>query len=238
MRGDNPLRPQDLNDGQKLWVQEVFYTLQGEGPFSGQPAVFVRLAGCNLSCFWCDTEFESSDWRPELIELIAAIEKVRPPFCQLIVLTGGEPFRQNIGPLVESLLALSDKLVVQIETNGTLYVDLPDSSRIHIVCSPKTSTLNQRLLPKISSYKYLIAAGQYDSGDGLPIESTQKAGESVRIARPSDVAVSGSAAAVFVMPIDTGSIDGTSANTQAAVKVALDFGYRLTLQTHKITGIP
>lgn len=239
MRGDNPLRPQELSDGQKLWVQEVFYTLQGEGPFSGQPAVFVRLAGCNLSCFWCDTEFESSDWRPQLPELMTAIEKVRPPFCQLIVLTGGEPFRQNIGPLVESLLALSDKLIVQIETNGTLYVDLPDSNRIHIVCSPKTSVLNKRLVPKISSYKYLIAAGQYDNGDGLPIESTQKAGETMRIARPAQALLAdGGEPSVFVMPIDSDSVAGSYANTQAAVKVALDFGYRLTLQTHKITGIP
>ena len=237
MRGDNPLRPQELKGGQKLWVQEVFYTLQGEGPFSGQPAVFVRLAGCNLSCFWCDTEFESSTWRPELTELIDAIEKVRPPFCQLIVITGGEPFRQNIGPLVERLLALTDKIMVQIETNGTLYLDLPDSSRLHIVCSPKTSALNQRLLPKISSYKYLIAAGQYDSEDGLPIESTQKAGERVRIARPAEFQ-HGNTAAVFVMPIDSTSIEENYANTQAAVKVALEFGYRLTLQTHKITGIP
>ena len=45
MRGDNPLRPQDLSDGQRLWVQEVFYTLQGEGPFAGQPAVLLVLAG-------------------------------------------------------------------------------------------------------------------------------------------------------------------------------------------------
>lgn len=237
MRGENPLRPQDLTDGQRLWVQEVFYTLQGEGPFAGQPAVFVRLAGCNLSCFWCDTEFESSTWRPDLTELIAAVEKVRPPFCQLIVLTGGEPFRQNIAPLLEKMLSLSDQLVVQIETNGTLYVELPESKRIHIVCSPKTATLNQRLLPKINSYKYLIAAGQYDSADGLPIESTQRAGEITRIARPP-ADFQDPSLGIFVMPIDAGCADASSANTQAAVKVALDFGYRLTLQTHKITGIP
>ena len=235
MRGDNPLRPQELTDGH-LWVQEVFYTLQGEGPFAGQPAVFVRLAGCNLSCFWCDTEFESSTWRPELSELVTAIEAVRPEFCQLVVLTGGEPFRQNIRPLVESLLTLSANLVVQIETNGTLFVDLPESDRLHIVCSPKTTALNQRILPRISSYKYLIAAGQYDKADGLPIESTQKSGEIARIARPQ--AVNNALPQVFVMPIDSGTAAGNQANTAAAVKVALDFGYRLTLQTHKITGIP
>ena len=66
MFGTNPSRKQVLDDGQELWVQEVFYTLQGEGPFSGQPALFIRLAGCNLRCFWCDTEFESSTWRPGL----------------------------------------------------------------------------------------------------------------------------------------------------------------------------
>ncbi|CAN5221890.1 7-carboxy-7-deazaguanine synthase QueE [soil metagenome] len=236
MRGDNPLRPQELTDGQKLWVQEVFYTLQGEGPFAGQPAVFVRLAGCNLSCFWCDTEFESSTWRPSLPELVAAIEAVRPSFCQLIVLTGGEPFRQNIGPLVTSLLEISENLVVQIETNGTLYVELPDSDRIHIVCSPKTTALNQSILPKITSYKYLIAEGQYDNADGLPMESTQKPGVVARIARPYPDRMT--ASQVFVMPIDSGTAAGNQANTAAAVKVALDFGYRLTLQTHKITGIP
>ncbi len=236
MRGDNPLRPQELT-ADHLWVQEVFYTLQGEGPFAGQPAVFVRLAGCNLSCFWCDTEFESSTWRPDLDELIAAVEKVRPEFCQLIVLTGGEPFRQNIKPFIERALALTEELIVQIETNGTLYVELPESERIHIVCSPKTTSLNQRLVPKISSYKYLIADGQYDSLDGLPIESTQKAGVVARIARPQ-AGLQGQIPQVFVMPIDATAAAVSQANTQAAVKVALEFGYRLTLQTHKITGIP
>src|SRR5580658_3582582 len=104
MRQATPIRQQELTDGQSLWVQEVFYTLQGEGPFSGVPAVFVRLAGCNLACFWCDTDFESSTWRPTFDELLANIEEKRPAICNLIVITGGEPFRQNIRPLVCHLL--------------------------------------------------------------------------------------------------------------------------------------
>ena len=61
MFGGNVARKQVLDDGQQLWVQEVFYTLQGEGPWTGHPSIFVRLAGCNLKCFWCDTDFESSN---------------------------------------------------------------------------------------------------------------------------------------------------------------------------------
>lgn len=230
MKGSNPLRPQELSDGQRLWVQEVFYTLQGEGPFSGQPAVFVRLAGCNLACYWCDTEFESSTWRPALTELLEAVKAAKTPFCDLVVLTGGEPFRQNIRPLLDELLALGMR--VQIETNGTLWIDIPESDRIHIVCSPKTSTLNQKLVRRINSYKYLVAAGQVDS-DGLPGESTQKVGVIARVARPP----AGSGAEVFVMPIDASDASVNEANLQATVSSALNFGYRLTLQTHKLTGI-
>ena len=123
MKGINTARPQELNDGQSLWVQDVFYTLQGEGLFSGQPAIFVRLAGCNLRCCFCDTDFESSFWVPALYELLDKIAELRPKFCNLIVLTGGEPFRQNIAPFTRHLLDLG--LTVLIETNGTLWVDLP-----------------------------------------------------------------------------------------------------------------
>ncbi len=230
MFGDNPARPQELGDGQSLWVQEVFYTLQGEGPFTGHPAVFVRVAGCNLSCYWCDTEFESSTWYPSLDQLLEKIAEVRPEFCHLIVITGGEPFRQNIGPLVQNLLM--QKLRVQIETNGTLWVDLPRSARLHIVCSPKTPVLNKKLLSRISSYKYIIAADQFVEEDGLPAFSTQSRDVPQRIARP----VPGSD--VYVLPMDIYDPEQNARNTQACVAAALKYGYRLTLQSHKVVGVP
>ena len=229
MFGDNPNRPQELGDGQSLWVQEVFYTLQGEGPFSGQTAIFVRLAGCNLSCFWCDTEFESSTWKPNLADLMAKIAELRPATCDLIVLTGGEPFRQNIAPLIESLLAQG--LRVQIETNGTLFVDLPVSDNLHIVCSPKTARLHPDLVERIDSYKYVLAAGGTDEGDGLPKTSTQKKDQSERLARPQ------AGALVYVLPLDSYDQAVNAANRQTCVDVALKYGYRLTLQTHKIIGV-
>ncbi len=229
MHGKNPVRPQELNDGMSLWVQSVFYTLQGEGPFIGTPALFVRLAGCNLQCYWCDTDFESSTWRPDLTELLERIDSQMPEHCQLVVITGGEPFRQNIAPLVATLLKRG--LTIQIETNGTLWVELPESPNLHIVCSPKTSFLHEQLLPRITSFKYVLDATSIDPTDGLPNASTQKTGTETRIARPPNQSN------VFVMPLDTGKSAENESNRQACVEVAMRHGYRLTLQSHKLLNI-
>jgi organic radical activating enzyme len=229
MRGKNPTRSQDLGTGLELWVQEVFYTLQGEGPFSGQPSVFVRLAGCNLKCYWCDTDFESSTWKPSLEELLARVNEIRPEHCRLIVLTGGEPFRQNIKPLIESFLA--QNLSIQIETNGTLWVDVPEHPNLYIVCSPKTPALNAQIVPRITSYKYVLAVDCIDPVDGLPTASTQMAGAAQRIARPRP------GADVYVMPLDEFSEEKNKENRRCCVDTAKSFGYKLTLQTHKILGI-
>ena len=59
MFGNNPIRKPESGDGSHLQVQEIFPTVQGEGPNTGVPSVFVRLGGCNLACDFCDTEFES-----------------------------------------------------------------------------------------------------------------------------------------------------------------------------------
>lgn len=154
MLGKNPVRAQELTEGQSLWIQSVFYTLQGEGPFIGKPALFIRLAGCNLKCYWCDTDFESSQWQPTLAELMDRVAKEKPDHCKFIVITGGEPFRQNIAPLVEQLLQYG--MTVQIETNGTLWVDLPEHQNLHIVCSPKSSYIHEKLLPRITTFKYVL----------------------------------------------------------------------------------
>ncbi len=230
MFGGNPARAQETGDGTRLWIQEVFYTLQGEGPFAGDPAVFVRTAGCNIRCFWCDTDFESSTWHPDLPALIEAIEAARPAHCDLIVLTGGEPFRQTIAPLVHQLLARG--LRVQIETNGTLWVPLAIDDRLTIVCSPKTKQLHDAILPRITAYKYVLAADEIDPGDGLPMLSTQKAGQPARLFRPPPHA------RVFVMPRDDGDPVANGAHRATAAAVAMRHGYRLCLQLHKLLDLP
>jgi 7-carboxy-7-deazaguanine synthase len=227
--GNNVARKQVIGDGQQLWVQEVFYTLQGEGPLTGQPSVFVRLAGCNLKCFWCDTDFESSTWQPSLQELLEGIAAVRPACADLIVLTGGEPFRQNIEPLVSSLL--DRNLRVQIETSGSLWVDLPEDPRLSIVCSPKTKNLHPKIIPRITAFKYVVAQDGIDPGDGLPNASTQKRDFATRLFRPP------AGAAVFVMPRDDGDEERNILNRRTCTSVALKYGYSLSLQTHKLLGL-
>jgi 7-carboxy-7-deazaguanine synthase len=229
MYGNNPMRPQEDGDGQQLWVQEVFYTLQGEATFAGQPAVFVRLGGCNLHCYWCDTDFESSTYRPTLDELVANVESVRPPVCDLIVITGGEPMRQNIIPFIQRLL---DKgLRIQIETSGSLNLALPEDPRLFVLCSPKTTKLHPGIAPRVSAFKYVVASGEVDPEDGLPIMSTQKRDMPARIARPPQ------GARVYVMPRDDQDPDRNRANMKECARIAMTFGYTLTLQTHKLLGI-
>lgn len=229
MLGKNPVRPQEISDGESLWIQSVFYTLQGEGPFIGKPALFVRLAGCNLKCFWCDTDFESSVWHPTLDELFERIESERPKHCQLVVITGGEPFRQNIAPLVERILKMG--LSVQIETNGTLWVELPDHPNLHIVCSPKSSFIHEKLLPRVTTFKYVLESDGVSLEDGLPNKSTQKVGTETTIARPP------AGSDIYVMPLDAGEEKLNEANRRTCVDVAMRFGYRLTLQSHKLLNI-
>jgi 7-carboxy-7-deazaguanine synthase len=228
MFGANPARPQELS-GSTLWVQEVFYTLQGEGPFAGEPALFVRLAGCNLRCHWCDTEFESSTQRSTLSELLAEIAGKRPALCQLAVITGGEPLRQNIAPLVQALL--SQGLRVQLETSGSLWLELPLDPKLTIVCSPKTGKLHPLLEARVDVYKYVLAADEIDAHDGLPTASTQSRRALCRIARPRP------GARVYVMPRDDRDAARNRANLSACTETALKFGYSLTLQNHKLLGL-
>lgn len=240
MLGTNQILKQEKGDGQSLWVQEVFATIQGEGPFTGMPAVFVRLAGCNLRCFWCDTDFESSNWRPTLAELDTAIGTARSQIKSgLIVLTGGEPLRQNIVPLLRHLI-IERRLHVQIETAGTLWLpELTELCQLHadslsIICSPKTGEINQHLIPHITAWKYIIRHGETDAEDGLPVSSTQTFGAGQRLARPTD-----NRASIYVQPLDEGgNRQGNFRNLQQAADVAMRFGYRLSVQIHKIAGLP
>ena len=94
-------------------INEMFYSLQGEGYHVGTPAVFIRFAGCNLACPFCDTQHQHGT-RKTLDEIVdfAARHKAR-----LVVLTGGEPALQVDAALVEELHAIGK--YVAIETNGT-----------------------------------------------------------------------------------------------------------------------
>lgn len=235
MFGNNPIRKQDLSSPSHLWIQEVFPTIQGEGPFAGQPAIFVRLGGCNLKCFWCDTDFESSTWHPHIDELISAITHAEE-HCKtdLVVLTGGEPFRQDISKLVHELKGLMYR--VQIETNGIAWIEdferyLIDG-RCSIVVSPKTGKIHDKIRQYADAWKYIVSFDDTDKDDGLPILSTQRKEKSMHIARPNDNSI------VYVQPLDSYDDDENKQNEKHAIKLVKKYGYRLSYQIHKHLGLP
>jgi 7-carboxy-7-deazaguanine synthase len=115
---------------QRLHINEIFYSIQGESTHAGRPCVFVRLTGCNLRCKWCDTEYAFYEGRrmpvAEVAEILLAYG------CNLIEVTGGEPLLQEgVYPLTEALLAAGK--TVMIETSGASDVARLDSRVIKIM---------------------------------------------------------------------------------------------------------
>lgn len=225
-------KPDRRADG-SLDVHSVFLTIQGEGPLAGTPAVFVRLAGCDLACKFCDTEYTRGRRRMTPAEVEKEINRAAGRSWQgLVVLTGGEPFRQSCGPLLDRLCS-GGGLSVQVETNGSLWdgtIRDVDDFHVSVVCSPKVPKVHPNLIPLISAWKYIIAAGEVDPDDGLPMRVL---GENHRPARPRCTIRE----AVYVQPQDDKDPGRNAANARAAVESCLRFGYRLSVQTHKYLGL-
>lgn len=217
----------------KLLVKEIFKTIQGEGPFAGFPAVFIRLGSCNLSCPRCDTDFTSGAKFMETEEVFAhvqelAIKNGRVDFFNLAVITGGEPLTHKIAKLVQSLQA--DNFIVQIETNGTRDADTLEG--VSIVCSPKLEKVHHRLVDRVDAWKYLIRAGHV-SEDGLPSECF--GGTKGKVARPPKGTLADS---IYLQPVDEGNPVLNKGNLQACIDSCMKHGYRLCVQLHKIVGLP
>jgi organic radical activating enzyme len=236
-------------DGDLLVVGEPFYTLQGEGPQAGWPAIFVRLAKCNLRCFFCDTSFEegNSYCLDTLVEQVGTMASEHK--CGLVVLTGGEPLLQNVVPFIRKMNFIN--IAVAIETAGTVFVEgldrlfrpghLDNFEDNLIVCSPKTPNINARLRPLIGAFKYIIRdypIGAFKHGvsiDGLPVLSTQKDGLLSLIFRQDE-------ACLHPMPIYLQAMDerdsiATARNVKLTARLCLEHGYRNSMQTHKLLGL-
>jgi 7-carboxy-7-deazaguanine synthase len=123
-----------------MQLSEIFYSIQGEGTWSGTPAVFVRLAGCNLACDFCDTDYSLKFLAP--VEEVVTMVRAEGGDCPMVILTGGEPLAQADTPaLIDALRR--DGRRVHIESNGTIYTELPDD--VWLCVSPK-----ERVDPKMA----------------------------------------------------------------------------------------
>jgi len=134
----------------KLKVVEIFYSIQGEGANTGMPAIFIRLSGCNLKCWYCDTEWHKYTEMsiPEILDNIQQFP------CKNIIWTGGEPTLQ----LTDEILIHFEGYFHCIETNGTNPVP---SGIDYISCSPKVSpaTLKKNFI-FIDELRFPLAKGE------------------------------------------------------------------------------
>jgi len=139
---------------------------------------------------------------------------------KLVVITGGEPLRQNIAPLCEALLA--DGFRVQIETNGTLYQELPEE--VDIVCSPKNTgagyfPIRADLLSRLQALKFIISKSD------------------AKYNHVGDVGQAKYGTPVYVQPMDEYDEVHNAENRAYAMELAVRNGYIFSLQLHKILGI-
>jgi 7-carboxy-7-deazaguanine synthase len=219
------LRP-EYGEGKILKVTSIFGTFQGEGPYTGYPSLFIRLSGCNLACSFCDTEFDAYE-EMAVEEIIRRAYEAFQNFAEkeiadvkpLVVITGGEPMRQNISFLCKEFIEMGH--MVQVESNGTLICpDLP--KEVQIVCSPKVSNgkyhkIRSDVMQQVIAIKFIVSASQNEYSN------------------LSDVGQNG--IRVYVQPMDEYDPQKNAANLKLAMQLALQNNAILSLQTHKVIGI-
>jgi 7-carboxy-7-deazaguanine synthase (Cx14CxxC type) len=208
-------------------VKEIFLTLQGEGVHTGRRAVFLRFAGCNLwtgreedrstaICQFCDTDFVGMNGenggRYEADALAAKVAELwgQSSGNRYVVMTGGEPMLQVDDAIVDALHA--QDFTIAIESNGTIAVH----PYIDWVCiSPKAgSDVVQR------------------SGDELKLVWPQPGSDSAAMERWDF-------ANFLIQPMDSGNFESNSLNVEVATRFVMDHPkWRLSLQNHKILGLP
>ena len=189
-------------------VNEIFYSIQGEGFFSGTPAVFIRFSGCNLKCPFCDTIHHTYQElsEDEIIEIVSQYKS------ELVVITGGEPTLQLTDSLVERLHKIHK--FVTIETNGTL--SIPEDVD-WITVSPKQEYVGRFAKPIIRKANEVKVV--YDN-----------------IHNVSDYGIE--AEFYFVQPCDTGDNKKNEEIIKSCINfIKENPKWRLSLQTQKILSV-
>jgi len=146
-----------LNRGDVLPIMETFYTIQGEGFHSGAPSYFIRIAGCDIGCQWCDVKesWDATQYPPIAIkEIIKDIQRYDP---KIVVITGGEPLMWNLNNLTKALKDLNIK--IHLETSGAYTY----SGEFDWVClSPKKMKLPLNEIKSIADEMKVVVKNKYD----------------------------------------------------------------------------
>ena len=206
-------------------VKEIYYTLQGEGFYTGRPSVFLRFTGCNLwsgkekdrkkaICDWCDTDFIGNDGinggkylGSEIVKIIKTLWPKKEQSKPYIVFTGGEPLIQLDNELIERVHKAGFE--IGVETNGTM---TPPSGIDWICVSPKARS--NFILKKGNELKVVFPQYEFNPLDHENLEFEH----------------------FFIQPMD-------GLNQKENIRKSEDFvlkypRWKLSIQTHKILGIP
>lgn len=191
----------------KLIVNEIFYSLQGEGGRSGEASIFIRLTKCNLACSFCDTDFADGD-EMSVEEILKVLEQYS---CKWIIWTGGEPTIQLKDEHLAFFRAHGYKQA--IETNGTRRVPLLID---YITCSPKQDyeTIKKRI-PVVNEIRIPV-----QEGDILP-----------------DISIFPQADNYFLSPIFDGDKMNLQNVNYCVDLIKKNPQWRLSLQVHKLIHI-
>lgn len=193
-------------------INEIFYSLQGEGRWAGRAALFIRFAGCNLRCPFCDTDFTAST--PYSAEALLRRLQELSPTCRFVVLTGGEPTLQADEALTQ--LLHQHGYYIAIETNGTH--EVPNGID-WVTCSPKDAYVSiaaaQPILRKANEIKWVFD-GIHEVPDYAEIDATYR----------------------YLQPCDTGNTETNEQTLQSLIRYIKEHPeWQLSLQLHKILRI-
>lgn len=217
-------------------INELFETIQGEGSFTGQPSIFIRLQGCPVACSWCDTKHtweieltdevsqnimltkveESSQWAAITVEEILLLVKEKSFQAKHIVITGGEPCMVDLTPLCDAFELQGYS--IQVETSGTFEINVSD--KCWVTVSPK---VNMR-----GGYPILNSAMNRANEIKHPIATEQHVNDLKELLAAHNIKNT----PVYLQPISQ-----KTRATELAIATCIANNWRLSVQVHKYLGI-
>jgi 7-carboxy-7-deazaguanine synthase len=217
-------------------INELFETIQGEGSFTGQPSIFIRLQGCPVGCSWCDTKHtweielsdevsqntmlakaqETSQWAAMTVDQILALVKEKGFQAKHIVITGGEPCMVDLTPLCEAFEL--QEYSTQVETSGTF--DIRVSDKCWVTVSPK---INMR-----GGYAILNSAMIRANEIKHPVATEHHVSELKDLLAEHNI----KSTPIYLQPISQ-----KPRATELAIATCIANNWRLSVQVHKYLGI-
>ena len=217
-------------------INEFFETIQGEGSFTGQPSIFIRLQGCPVGCSWCDTKHtwdielsdqvtvetmvmktqETSKWATLTAAELLALVRENTYQARHVVITGGEPCMVDLTPLCAEFE--QQGYSTQIETSGTFEVKTTD--KCWVTVSPK---VNMR-----GGYKILDSAMQRANEIKHPVATEQHVQDLKTLLIDHNIENK----AIYIQPISQ-----KKRATELAITTCIANNWRLSVQVHKYLGI-